>query len=175
MELVIELTPATTIVLVVGLTWTALPPMRVAEGEPSTGAHLAAASAAPAMPAQSCAETPELRATPPAANNAGSPGDGPWWVNTDRTLWLQSATGPWHAGYNQKNMMVKPADVKPALSGTRIDGPASPMGVKWVPQLHAEFQTMGLTFPTEGCWKVTATAGTHELSFFTVVRPSPAR
>ena len=22
--------------------------------------------------------------------------------------WMQSATGPWHAGYNQKNMMVKP-------------------------------------------------------------------
>jgi len=44
------------------------------------------------------------------------------------------------------------------------------MEVKWVPQLHAEFQTMGLTFPTEGCWKVTATVGAHELSFVSAVR-----
>ena len=134
------------------------------------GAYPAAASASQAPAAQSCAETRTLRATPPPTNNAGPLGDGPWWVNADRTLWMQSATGPWHAGYNQKNMMVKPADVRPAMSGMRIDRPAPPMEVKWVPQLHAEFQTMGLTFPTEGCWKVTATVGAHELSFVSAVR-----
>ena len=137
------------------------------------GAYPAAGSPGQVPQGQSCPETPTLRATPPPANNAGPLGDGPWWVNTDRTLWMQSATGPWHAGYNQKNMMVKPADVRPAMSGTRIDGPAPPMEVKWVPQLHAEFQTMALTFPMEGCWKVTATAGAHELSFVTTVRGRP--
>jgi hypothetical protein len=132
-------------------------------------------SAAQAAPVQSCAETPAVRATPPPANNAGPLGDGPWWVNDDRTLWMQSATGPWHAGYNQKNVLVKPAGVIPTLSGTRIDAPAAPMDVRWVPQLRAEFQTMGLTFPTEGCWKVTATAGDRELSFVTSVRPDSGR
>ena len=112
-------------------------------------------------------------ATPPPTNNAGTLGEGPWWVNADRTLWMQSATGPWHAGYNQKNMMVKPTGVTPAISGTRIDAPAPSMEVRWVPQLHFEFQTMGLTFPTEGCWTITATAGSHELSFITAVRPRP--
>ena len=114
-----------------------------------------------------------ILATPPPTNNAGTLGVGPWWVNTDRTLWVQSATGPWHAGYNQKNMMVKPTGVTPAISGTRIDAPAPPMEVRWVPQLHFEFQTMGLRFPTEGCWKITATAGSHELSFITAVWPRP--
>jgi len=43
--------------------------------------------------------------------------------------------------------------------------------VRWVPQLDFEFQTMGLTFPTEGCWRITAAAGDRELSFVTIVRP----
>src|SRR6185369_5722531 len=111
----------------------------------------AAASPAQAAAAQSCPETPTRRGTPPPTNNAGVLGDGPWWVNADRTLWMQSATGAWHTGYNQKNMMIKPTGVRPTISGTRIDAPAPPMGVRWVPQLEAEFQTMGLTFPTEGC------------------------
>jgi hypothetical protein len=139
------------------------------------GAYPAAASPAPAAPAQSCAETPTVRATPPPTNNAGTLGDGPWWVNADRTLWMQSATGPWHAGYNQKNMMIKPTAVRPTISGTRIDAPAPPMVVRWVPQLDYEFQTMGLTFPTEGCWRIAATAGDRELSFVTIVRPRPDR
>jgi len=135
------------------------------------GAYPAAASPAQAAAAQSCPETPTRRATPPPTNNAGVLGDGPWWVNADRTLWMQSATGAWHTGYNQKNMMIKPTGVRPTISGTRIDAPAPPMGVRWVPQLEAEFQTMGLTFPTEGCWKITAAAGDRELSFITIVRP----
>jgi hypothetical protein len=137
------------------------------------GVYPAAASETHAAAATSCTETPTVRAMPPPANNAGPLGEGPWWVNTDRTLWMQSATGPWHAGYNQKNMMVKPAGVRPAISGTRIDAAAPPMEVRWVPQLDFEFQTMGLTLPTEGCWKVTATAGSHELSFMTLVGPRP--
>jgi hypothetical protein len=139
------------------------------------GAYPAAASPAQAAPAQSCPETPTVRATPPPTNNAGALGDGPWWVNADRTLWMQSATGPWHAGYNQKNMMIKPTAVRPTISGTRIDASAPPMEVRWVPQLQYEFQTMGLTFPTEGCWKITATAGDRELSFVTSVGPGPHR
>jgi hypothetical protein len=60
---------------------------------------------------------------------------------------MQSATGPWHAGYNQKNMMIKPTGLTPTISGTRIDAAAPPMDVRWVPQRRAEFQTLGLTFP----------------------------
>ena len=137
------------------------------------GAYPAAATPAHAGPAPGCAETPTVRATPPPTNNAGSLGDGPWWVNADRTLWMQSATGPWHAGYNQKNMMVKPAGAAPTIAGTRIDAPAPPMEVRWVPQVHAEFQTMGLTFPADGCCKVTATTGDQQISFVTIVWPGP--
>ena len=137
------------------------------------GSYPTAASPAPAAPAQNCAETPTVRTAPPRLKDVMPLGDGPWWINADRTLWMWSATGPWHAGYNQKNMMVKPAGVTPTISGTRIDAPAPPMEVRWVPQLRGEFQTMGLTFPTAGCWKVTAKAGDRELSFIAIVRPRP--
>ena len=71
--------------------------------------------------------------------------------------------------------MVKPAGVKPMIAGARIDAAAAPMRVKWVPQLHAEFQTMGVTFTTEGCWKITATAGDRTLDVVTRVRLLPSR
>ncbi len=38
------------------------------------------------------------------------------------------------------------------------------------PQLRAEFQTMGLAFASEGCWKITATAGDRTLDVVTRVR-----
>ena len=114
-----------------------------------------------------------VRATPPPTNNADPLGEGLWWVNSDRSLWMQSATGPWHAGYNPKNIMLKPTGVKPTLSGTRIDAPAPLMEVKWVPQLRAEIQTMGLTFPSDGCWKITAAAGDRTLEFVARVRLRP--
>jgi hypothetical protein len=122
---------------------------------------------------RSCAETPMIHATPPPTNNAGTLDEGSWWVNEDKTLWLRSATGPWRIGYNRKNQMVKPSGVKPTITGTRIDAIAAPMDVKWVPQSDAEFQTMGLTFASEGCWKITVTAGGRTLDFITRVRPLP--
>jgi hypothetical protein len=128
---------------------------------------------AQAVPDPSCRETPIVRATPPPANNADPLGEGLWWVNADRSLWMESATGPWHAGYNQKNILLKPTGVLPTISGTRIDGTAAPMDVRWVPQLRAELQTMGLTFPSEGCWKITAAAGDRTLEFVARVRPLP--
>lgn len=121
----------------------------------------------------SCAATEMIRSIPPRANNAGSLGEGSWWVNADRSLWIGSATGPWHAGYNQKNMMIRPSGVRPTLAGVRIDGSSQPMRVRWVPQLGAEFQTMGLTFASAGCWKITATAGDRTLEFVVSVRPPP--
>jgi len=114
-------------------------------------------------PLTSCDETRTVEAQPPPTNNAGPLGSGPWWVNADRSLWMQSATGKWHVGYNQKNMMIKPSGVRPTIAGVRIDGPSSPMEVRWVPQLAAEFQTMGLTFANAGCWKISATAGDRRL------------
>ncbi len=118
----------------------------------------------------SCPETPMIRATPPQANNADPLGEGLWWINDDRSIWMQSWTGPWHVGYNHKNMMLKPSGIKPTLAGSRTDAPAPPMEAKWVPQLRAEIQTMGLTFPSKGCWKITATAGDRTLEFVARVR-----
>jgi hypothetical protein len=121
----------------------------------------------------SCPATEMIRAAPPATNNAGTFGDDLFWVNADRSLWMRSATGAWHVGYNQKNMMWKPSGMRPTISGVRVDASAPPMEARWVPQLVAEFQTMGLTFPTVGCWKIRATAGDHTLEFVTNVEALP--
>jgi hypothetical protein len=125
-----------------------------------------------ATPAPGCAVTEMVRATPPQPRDAGGLGESLWWVSADRSIWLKSWTGPWHVGYNQKNMMLKPSGITPTISGTRIDASAPPMEVRWVPQ-RGDLQTMGLTFPTDGCWKITATAGDHKLEFVTHVRLQP--
>ena len=138
------------------------------------GAYPAAQqSPAQAAAAPSCEQTEMVRATPPPTNNAGQVGEGLWWVNKERTIWIASATGPWHLGLNQKNMMIKPSGVGLYVSGTRIDASALPADVQTVPQIRYEFQTMGITFPAEGCWKITATAGDYELEFVTRVRLLP--
>jgi hypothetical protein len=53
-----------------------------------------------------------------------------------------------------------------------VDAASPPMQVKWVPQLDAEFQTMGLEVPTAGCWTITGTAGDHTLQFIANVAPA---
>ena len=123
--------------------------------------------------AQSCDETPMIRATPPPTRNAGTLHDGPWWVNAERTIWIASATGPWHAGLNRKNAMVKPSGAGLSVSATRIDASASAAEVRTVPQVADEFQTMSIAFPADGCWAIKATTGDHTLEFVTRVRLVP--
>src|SRR5205823_5951351 len=78
-----------------------------AGGDLAAPAEAAATTTGHSPASPSCAITEMVRATPPPTNNAGPIGEGLWWVNDDRSIWMQSATGPWHIGLNQKNMMIK--------------------------------------------------------------------
>jgi hypothetical protein len=52
------------------------------------------------------------------------------------------------------------------IRGRRLDASASPLRV-WVPSGYgpAGFQASRVTFPTPGCWRVTGTVGTVNLTF----------
>jgi hypothetical protein len=56
------------------------------------------------------------------------------------------------------------------ISGRRLDGPAPPLHAD-VPGGYGDrgFQASGVSFPTEGCWEVTGTAGTATLTFVSFV------
>jgi hypothetical protein len=53
------------------------------------------------------------------------------------------------------------------ITGTRLDGHAKPLRANVAPGLtHApHFWATRITFATEGCWRVTGTAGTEKLTF----------
>jgi hypothetical protein len=56
------------------------------------------------------------------------------------------------------------------ISGRRLDAPAPPLRAS-VPDGYGPqgFQASGVYFSTEGCWEVTGTVGTSELTFVTFV------
>ena len=128
----------------------------------------------PALAADSCPVTPTVHETPPPDSHADGFGSGPWHVNTDRTIWMQNGTFPeWRQGLNQKVMAIKPVGVVLTVAGVRLDSPADPLTVDSRGGSQFGFNTMALTFPTAGCWNVTAKAGDREMSFIAIVRPRP--
>jgi hypothetical protein len=56
------------------------------------------------------------------------------------------------------------------ITGRRLDASAPPLRAS-VPSGYGltGFQSSGVIFPTEGCWRVTGTAGTATLTFITFV------
>jgi hypothetical protein len=136
-----------------------------------------AAQPAPGLAAESCPVT--------KGNGKGPPGFGggrQWHGNGE--IWSGSY-GPWPDGivkfaeadrqpyaqemYADKWMWWERAKFpKPSVTGERIDGPAPPAfgdldhghetgGFRWF--------ASGMYFPSEGCWRITATAGEAKLTF----------
>ena len=55
------------------------------------------------------------------------------------------------------------------ISGRRLDGPAPPLLADVLNYSPTGFQASGVTFPAEGCWRVTGAAGAARLTFVTFV------
>jgi hypothetical protein len=123
-------------------------------------------------PTASCTVTPTVRETPPRDPNADPFGDGPWYVNADRTMWVYNWSFPeWRQGLNQKVMWIRPAGTELKVSGERLDGASASLEARIPCCYPTGFQVSTVTFPTAGCWKVTAKAGKHVLEFVTMVAP----
>ena len=65
----------------------------------------------------------------------------------------------------------RPAGADLEITGQRLDGQAPPLKAHVPCCYPTRFQATGLSFPTEGCWEVTARAAESELSFVVWVEP----
>jgi hypothetical protein len=65
---------------------------------------------------------------------------------------------------------------KLTIDGRRLDAPAPPLKAS-IPDGYGPtgFQATGITFPTEGCWEITARVGTtHTFRIIAQVQPASA-
>lgn len=130
-------------------------------------------------PLTSCDVSPLVR-----DSAAPDPGADPivsadWYINAARTIWVGPVpSGGWPAGdrffgtagKGQKTYWVRPQDTELTISGRRLDATGAPVEARIPCCYRSGFQVVDLYFPTEGCWEVTAKAGSDELRFVTQVR-----
>ena len=122
-----------------------------------------------------CPATEAIRAEPPRDPNADPFGLGPWYVNADRSIWagwdaVRMVAGP----KGNKVLWIRPQGTQLTISGRRLDANASPATATIPCCYPTGFQATGLAFPTEGCWQISAKAGTSALTFITRVGPEPS-
>jgi hypothetical protein len=131
----------------------------------------------------SCAESPMIRDSAPPDPNADPAGPSDWYINGDRTIWAGPVpAGGWSAGgtlfsgggvvKGQKTYWVRPRGTQLVIAGRRLDASAPSVEAHIPCCYKTGFQAVGLFFPTEGCWEVTAKSGDSELQFITRVRRS---
>ncbi|MGD2027542.1 MAG: hypothetical protein PVI99_06975 [Anaerolineales bacterium] len=88
-----------------------------------------------------------------------------WWDNEDYPL---------KAGEDGVKVgWFRQAGAELTITGQRVDDDAPPMHSDVPCCYPTRFQATGLSFPTEGCWEVTATAADSELTFTVWVEPAP--
>jgi hypothetical protein len=97
-------------------------------------------------------------------------GNGPWYLNEDRSIW--AAWQPLVSGKaGNRIMWIKPPGLKMEITGRRLDGEAPPLEVgRNSAYLSKGFEPNRLYFPVPGCWEVTATSGEEELVFVVEVK-----
>ena len=87
-----------------------------------------------------------------------------WWTEQEYYYLTASEKGI-------KTGWFRPAGATLEITGQRTDGKAPPLEASVPCCYPTQFQATGLTFPTEGCWEVTAKAADSELSFTVWVEP----
>lgn len=128
-----------------------------------------------------CAASSMIRDSAPSDPIADPVGPANWYINADHTIWAgplpESGWPPGGRLYSgsevikgQKTYWVRPQGTELAISGRRLDASAPPVEAHIPCCYRTGFQIVGLFFPTEGCWEVTAKAGDSELRFVTQVR-----
>lgn len=117
-----------------------------------------------------CAVTETIEGEPPPDPNASPFGFGSYHVNEDRSMWL--ASRPWRASKSDKGIWIRPQGTQLQVVGRRLDAEAPPLYVRIPEGYMTGFHVTSMTFPTEGCWEVRATAGEKELRFVVTVAPA---
>lgn len=125
-----------------------------------------------------CSPTEPVWAKPPDDTAVqGSPDFGYYFINEDESIWAaawwteQAVTYLRAGGTGIKTGWFRPAGATLAITGERLDAQAPPLEAHIPCCYPTRFQATGLSFPTEGCWEVTARAADNELSFVVQVAP----
>jgi hypothetical protein len=121
--------------------------------------------------AGACSVTETVRATPPKDPNADGFGSGPWYVNTDRSLWAV-AYGMSAGGRGNKVVWIRPQGTELVVSARRLDGGSGTFEASIPCCYPTGFQSSGLHFSEPGCWEISAKAGDSTLTFITWVQPA---
>jgi hypothetical protein len=131
----------------------------------------ATVAAAPSWIAACPVTTPALDEPPPDPN-ASPFGFGEWYINDRRTIWFPRQD--WQAKSGNKVILIRPAGVRLEISGRRLDEPAPALQVDGMvsDSPGSSFEVIGMSFPAEGCWEITAKGGNNELRFVTTVSPA---
>ena len=107
------------------------------------------------------------------------PSYGYYFVNEDRSIWASAGWTGLEDTYlraGEQGVKVgwfRPAGAELMVTGQRLDGKAAALDAHLPCCYPTRFQASGLTFPTAGCWEVTARAGDEELTFILWVEPEP--
>ena len=111
----------------------------------------------------------------PAVN--GTHEYGYYYVNPDSSIWASA----WWKGHEEEYLRAGDEGIKTGwfrpqgedleITGQRLDKPAAPLDAHIPCCYTTRFQASGIYFPTGGCWEVTASAGSSDLSFILWVEP----
>lgn len=126
-----------------------------------------------ASPQSSCPVSPPAPVGPNGALGAGGM-SGAWYVSPDGQLGGVKGRD-WQVGpAGNKVPWLRPIGAPLRISGHPLDAP-TPTLVASIPGGYpTAFQATGLTFPTAGCWEITAVAGSSVVQFVVwVVPPQP--
>jgi hypothetical protein len=149
---------------------------------PFLGAFLAACASIDAThPRDSCPVSKPVWVKPPEDGAVPDPPSyGYYFVNDDLSI-LASA---WWAGVDDHQLRAsgegegfkigwfRPEGATLEITGQHMDDPQAPPLQAHIPCCYpTRFQASGLSFPTEGCWEVTAKAADSELTFIVWVEP----
>ncbi len=125
-----------------------------------------------------CQVTEPVWAKPPEDSAvSGTPEEGHYYVNQDRSIW---ASAWWidqeenylrAGGEGVKVGWFRPEGAELVIAGQRIVGEADPLDVEIPCCYPTRFQATGLYFPKEGCWEIKARAADSELTFVVWVEP----
>lgn len=141
----------------------------------------ACASSDTSLPRDNCPVSKPVWAKPPEdAAVPDPPAYGYYFVNDDLSIWASA----WWAGLDDDHLRVsvegegfkigwfRPEEATLEITGQHMDDPQAPPLQAYVPCCYpTRFQASGLSFPTEGCWEVTARAANSELTFIVWVEP----
>ena len=124
-----------------------------------------------------CVLTQSIESRSPENTEGGPPSAAvhSWFVNADRSIWMLDVVRI--AGTPTKTAWFRLARTKLEITGRRLDGDAPPLAARTSPtgdEYRHMFQPSTMTFPTEGCWEITAKAAGKEARFIVKVQPKSA-